>query len=111
MTKSGEKLLKLLPHIEEYQKYIESNYQFYSSRCEYKNDLGFTTGFEAGNKYVRIFHWYDSGSSLKQRSCHSFIDLNTGDIWKAASWKAPAKNFPRGNVIRKEYGTIRWTGC
>jgi hypothetical protein len=93
-----------------YKTEICKNWQI-TGRCEFKNDLGFTTGFEAGNKYVRIFHWYDTGSSLKQRSCHSFIDLNTGDIWKAASWKAPAKNFPRGNVIRKEYGTIRWTGC
>ena len=112
MTKSGEKLLKLLPFIEEYQQFIEKDYNEWSNKkCQFKNDLGFTTGFDAGNKYVRIFHWYDHGSSLKQRSCHSFIDLNTGDIWKAASWKAPAKNFPRGNIIRKEYGTIRWTGC
>jgi hypothetical protein len=72
--------------------------------------LGFTTGFEAGTKYVRIFHWYNDGSSFKQRSCHSFVDYE-GNIWKAASWKAPAKNFPRGNVITKDYGTIRWTGC
>jgi len=110
MTKSGEKLLSILPFIEDYQRHIESNYALNARNCEYSHDLGFTTGFEAGTKYVRIFHWYDDGSSLKQRSCHSFVDYE-GNIWKAASWKSPAKNFPRGNVKTKDYGNIRWTGC
>jgi hypothetical protein len=110
MTKSGEKLLSILPFVEDYQRHIESNYALNSRNCAYSRDLGFTTGFEAGTKYIKIFHWYDDGSSFKQRSCHSFVDYE-GNIWKAASWKAPAKNFPRGNVITKDYGTIRWTGC
>jgi hypothetical protein len=110
MTKSGEKLLKILPYIEDYQKHLEANYASFGQDCKFKVDLGFTTGFEAGTKYIKIFHWYDNGSSFKQRSCHSFVDYE-GNIWKAASWKAPAKNFPRGNVLTKDYGTIRWTGC
>jgi hypothetical protein len=110
MTKSGEKLLSILPFVEDYQRHIESNYAQNSRNCKYSRDLGFTTGFEAGTKYIKIFHWYDDGSSFKQRSCHSFVDYE-GNIWKAASWKAPAKNFSRGNVITKDYGTIRWTGC
>jgi hypothetical protein len=109
MTKSGEKLSKLLPHIEDYCDYLKGNYELTRGDC--KIDLGFTVGLEVGTKYVKIYHWYDHGSSLKQRSCHSFVELNTGDIWKAASWNAPAKNFPRGNVTTKDYGTIRWTGC
>jgi hypothetical protein len=32
-----------------------------------------------------------------------------GDILKAASWAAPARNFPRGNVF-KEY-RVSWTGA
>jgi len=112
MTKSGQKLLELLPLIEDYQRYIEEDYNKNTGHSKYSVNLGFTTGMEAGTKYVRIFHWYDHGSSYKQRSCHSFVDLNTGDIWKAASWKAPAKNFPRGNVKHKDsYSNIRWTGC
>ena len=110
MSKVNQKLADILPHIEEYQKHLQSNYANNAMKCEYSHDLGFTVGFEAGTKYIKIYHWYDNGSSFKQRSCHSFVDYE-GNIWKAASWKAPAKNFPRGNVITKDYGTIRWTGC
>ena len=110
MSKVNQKLSEILPHIEEYQKHLQSNYTENARNCEYSHDLGFTVGFEAGTKYIKIYHWYNDGSSFKQRSCHSFVDYE-GNIWKAASWKAPAKNFPRGNVKTKDYGTIRWTGC
>lgn len=108
MSKVNQKLINILPHIEEYQKYLQENYL--EGSCKYSHNLGFTVGFEAGTKYIKIYHWYNDGSSFKQRSCHSFVDYE-GKIWKAASWKAPAKNFPRGNVVTKDYGTIRWTGC
>jgi len=32
-----------------------------------------------------------------------------GDILKAASWRAPAKNSARGNVLEAGY-SIQWTG-
>jgi hypothetical protein len=34
-----------------------------------------------------------------------------GDILKAASWKAPAKNFSRGNVLTGTLNRITWTGA
>jgi hypothetical protein len=57
--------------------------------------------FESGSKYIRAVKL--DGSS---RSAYAFIVLrNTdkflvGDILKPASWKTPATNLARGNVLR-----------
>jgi len=73
---------------------------------------------KAGQKYQRVIHTSMGG----QRSVHSFIVLRDhttkqglvlkqGDILKAASWKAPAMNFTRGNILEQNYvGRVRWTG-
>ena len=64
--------------------------------------------YEVGSKYIKVI----TGSSV-----HSFIVRNKtdkfkpGDILKAASWKAPAKNFARGNIFDKTFDRIRWTGA
>jgi hypothetical protein len=49
--------------------------------------------YSKGGKYYRIIREY-----CGQKSVHSFVDEN-GNIWKAAGWKAPAKNFARGNIF------------
>jgi len=68
----------------------------------------FGVEFEPGSKYVKIVTISAGGS----RSVHSFVEKSNGVIWRAASWKAPAKNFPRGNVF--DAGTylnrLQWTG-
>jgi hypothetical protein len=73
------------------------------------SDIGqFGIEFEPGSKYVKVVKISSGGS----RSVHSFVEKETGNIWKAASWKAPAKNFARGNVF--DAGTylnrLQWTG-
>jgi len=63
--------------------------------------------FEAGKKYVKIISHYGT-----QMSSHSFVVIGdqgkfkNGDILKSASWKAPAKNFARGNVLTGNYENI-----
>lgn len=42
---------------------------------------------ETGKKYHKVI-LVDSSSN---RSVHCFIDKNTGEVYKSASWKAPAK--------------------
>ena len=60
-----------------------------------------------GSKYIKV---------ISKGSVSAFI-VNTendkkfryGDILKAASWKAPARNAARGNVLEGNYD-INWTG-
>ena len=52
---------------------------------------------EGGRKYHKIVMEYDNGS----KSVHAFIDKKTGDVFKPASFKAPAK-IARYNVLRIE---------
>ena len=47
-----------------------------------------------GRKYVKL---------ISDGSVCAFIEKNTGDIYKPASWKAPAKHV-RGNIFSKEGG-------
>jgi len=47
---------------------------------------------EVGRKYIRIVQ---NGHG---RHVHCFIDAETGDVLKAATWKAPAKDA-RGNLL------------
>jgi hypothetical protein len=42
---------------------------------------------ETGKKYHKVI-MIDAGSS---RSVHAFVDKNTGEVYKSASWKSPAK--------------------
>jgi hypothetical protein len=42
---------------------------------------------ESGKKYHKII-MIDGGNS---RSVHAFVDKKTGEVYKSASWKAPAK--------------------
>ena len=41
-----------------------------------------------GRKYHKIVQTCSDGS----KSVHAFVDKNTGELYKAASWKAPAKD-------------------
>ena len=60
-----------------------------------------------GSKYIKV---------ISNGSVSAFI-VNTendkkfryGDILKSASWKAPARNAARGNVLEGNYD-INWTG-
>ena len=42
---------------------------------------------ETGKKYHKVI-FVDGGGS---RSVHAFVDKKTGEVYKSASWKAPAK--------------------
>lgn len=72
--------------------------------------------YSRGKKYTRIIkqdrHYDEDGTvqiSQASQSVFCFID-EEGNLWKAASWKAPAKNFPRGHINTGLKGTSIY-GC
>jgi len=53
---------------------------------------------ESGRKYHKIIMETESGN----RSVHAFVDMKTGEVYKAASFKAPAKGVRFDLRIIKE---------
>ena len=49
-----------------------------------------------GKKYYKIvqveFDTFQGRNEYRDSSVHSFVDKNTGDVYKPASWKSPAKH-------------------
>ena len=58
---------------------LEQNYQL-----RYPNsNTSVTFTMEFGRKYIKVIQ--------DNSSVHAFIDRNTGEVYKPASWKSPAK--------------------
>ena len=62
-----------------------------------------------GKKYAKIIH-----VSHGQRSAHAFVDLTNGDVYKSATWSAPAKGV-RYNLMDEKscedmYKRADWAG-
>ena len=73
----------------------------------------FDVTFDRGRKFIKVVT-----QSYGSKSVHSFICIESdgkfqfGDILKAATWRQPAKNFARGNVLDpKSYIHHSWTGA
>jgi hypothetical protein len=86
---------------------IVADYAKFLKDLDYSEDK-FGVEFSPGKKYVRI----DTISGGGSRSTFCFVEKENGNIWRAASWKAPARNFVRGNVFDQAsyINRVRWTG-
>ena len=110
-----EKGNEMLDGLDTYLTFIKENFAaHYANRTD---DVAksmvenFNNGLrvDEGSKYLKVVT--HSGSA------HTFIckkdagKFKKGDILMAASWNAPARNFARGNVIAKEFGSINCYGA
>jgi hypothetical protein len=70
-----------------------------------------TVEYEEGYKYIRVVIISDCNGN-KQKTAWGFIDKRSGDIFRAASWKAPSLNHIRGNLYDESNGlkNAHWTG-
>ena len=109
------RMAELSAALDDYADYLKANY---NARGYSRPDRQLTVEFDIGSKFIKVIVGHTGDTS---RSSHSFIVLgeykgakNTfkhGDILKSASWRAPAKNFARGNILENSYGTISWCGA
>lgn len=60
---------------------------------------------EEGRKYIKVITGHSVWGFIVKGEDKVF---QVGDILKAASWKTPTRNAPRGNIFG-EY-SIHWTG-
>jgi len=103
--------------IASYMSKISENYQVRyvssSSSSETIQNMNRIFGeglhFLEGKSYIKVF---------TNTSVHSFIvkvdgsKFKKGDILKAASYSAPAKNSIRGNIFNpSSYEAVSWTGA
>ena len=71
---------------------------------------GYTFTIETARKYHKVIMTTGGGS----RSIHAFVDVKTGDVYKAATWKAPAKHI-RFNLLdpmsrERMFSRVDWSG-
>ena len=69
---------------------------------EYKNSFKILNG----RKFIKIINDNSVKAFIVKED---FKHFKKGDVLKAASWRAPALNKPRGNVLTGNYA-IQWTG-
>ena len=66
--------------------------------------------YKVGKKFIKVFHlcyeepneYYNRKGGYRAGSVTAFIDKNTGEVYKPASWKAPAKHVRFDLRIIKE---------
>ena len=62
---------------------------------------------EEGRKYIKVIQGGSVWGFIMKADDAKF---KAGDILKAASWAAPARNKPRGNILAGDFSWVRWTG-
>ena len=82
--------------IEGYKSYYQEQLEKIENGTEnlYKFD------YQVGKKYIKVFNlqyseandYYNRPAGYRQGSVTAFIDKSTGQVYKPASWKAPAKH-------------------
>ena len=102
---AAEKQKTILDYLPLLQEHVNADYaKFMPEHKDWAPQLS----YKEGKRFVKIVSKSGHGGSL---SVFGFIEKETGLLWKAASWAAPALNFPRGSIdVAADLSKIRWTG-
>ena len=80
-------------------KTIEGYKSYYQEQLE-KIENGtanlYKWDYKVGKKFIKVFNLqydeFQNRNEYRAGSVHAFIDKNTGEVYKPASWRAPAKH-------------------
>ena len=106
-------------HIAEFVTNLQRLVDAHHDATGYTRFGGVVQADTGGRKYVRITKatvFKDEEGrvvSVSGKHVFCFVDLSTGNVLKAASWKTPAKH-PRGSIFGKtpdEWGVTPWGGA
>jgi hypothetical protein len=75
-------------------------------RANNRKDDGYKFYIESGRKYHKLI--METGGS--SRSVHAFIDKKTGEVYKPASFKSPAKHV-RFNLLMEKSREFLFENC
>jgi hypothetical protein len=87
---------------EDYLNWVGEAYRDSESTKEFVNGLSYSEG----PKYIKVMSAHSVWGFVVKGRDSKFME---GDLLKAASWRGPARNAARGNILKGKYD-IRWTG-
>ena len=78
----------------------KSYYQEQLEKIENGTENLYKWDYKVGKKFIKVFNlqyseandYYNRPAGYRAGSVTAFIDKNTGEVYKPASWKAPAKH-------------------
>jgi len=106
--------------IYEYVEMVQHKQDTYFRQNGFSHSPSSEVAVNLGRKYAKVIlkgrEWGPQNTPMtlnRHKSVHSFIDMHTGDILKAAGWSAPAPNGVRGNIFSFDCGAsvVNEHGC
>jgi len=94
---------------------LEDNFKSYSKgKVDGYDAPEYKFVIECGRKYHKIIMEVPNENRPPSRSVHAFVDKKTGEVYKAASFKAPAKHVRFNLLLIKDrewlYQNADWAG-
>lgn len=106
---AAEKQKAILDFLPRLQAQVDADYAKFMPAHK---DWAPVLSYKEGQRFVKI-HASDKRDGVVDLSggrVFGFIEKETGLLWKAATYKAPALNFSRGSINDADISKIRWTG-
>ena len=108
------------------QRFPENNSYYQNELNAIENGTAnlYKFDYQVGKKYIKVFNlqyeeaneYYNRKGGYRAGSVTAFIDKNTGEVYKPASWKAPAKHvrFDLRIIREREFlhnpNNVDWAG-